>query len=366
MNNRKKYMILALVVVFVLCSFAACMPTPARKPTPNTTNNYTNYTRNTTTPPYTAQNNTTTNRSVGTNYTGTDRNVGTNNTTNSSGGQISAVYSTLDNSCAQITGNTKIRTGPSTATGTIGNLKAGDQVKVIGKLKDWYVVNVPNTAKLGCISPDVAQLYSAEPNSTTPAPTKTIPTTPTNLGTGTGTTPGLGTGTGTTPGFGTGTATPAPAKTPGATGATGTLGSAGTTGTSTAAGSGTLSAQGSRILQLVNAERAKVGAPALKANTELNKLATMKSQDMVEKNYFSHQSPTYGSPFDMMKTYGVSYMYAGENIAINSDADRVHQAWMNSEGHRKNILNPDFTEIGIGLYPKGNGQYTYTQMFIGK
>jgi uncharacterized YkwD family protein len=119
-------------------------------------------------------------------------------------------------------------------------------------------------------------------------------------------------------------------------------------------------------LQLANAERAKVGAPALKSNTELNKLATMKSQDIVEKNYFSHQSPTYGSPFDMMKKYGVSYMYAGENLAIDSDADKAHNAWMNSEGHRKNLLNPDFTEIGIGLYPKGNGSYAYTQMFIGK
>jgi len=68
----------------------------------------------------------------------------------------------------------------------------------------------------------------------------------------------------------------------------------------------------------------------------------------------------------MMKTYGVSYMYAGENLAINSDADRAHTAWMNSEGHKKNILNPDFTELGIGLYPKGNGSYAYTQMFIGK
>jgi uncharacterized YkwD family protein len=122
----------------------------------------------------------------------------------------------------------------------------------------------------------------------------------------------------------------------------------------------------SRILQLVNAERAKAGAKPLSANSACTKLARMKSQDMVDNNYFSHQSPTYGSPFDMLKANNVSYMYAGENIAMNQSADAAFKAWMNSEGHRKNILNPNFTELGVGIAPKGNGSYIYTQLFIGR
>jgi uncharacterized YkwD family protein len=127
-----------------------------------------------------------------------------------------------------------------------------------------------------------------------------------------------------------------------------------------------MSSDESRILQLVNAERAKAGAKALSSSSDCTKLARMKSQDMVDNNYFSHQSPTYGSPFDMLKSNNVSYMYAGENIAMNQSAEAAFKAWMNSEGHRKNILNPNFTELGVGIAPKGNGSYIYTQLFIGR
>jgi uncharacterized YkwD family protein len=319
MRKYNRHLALVLVMVLIVFSFSACLPQPARKPTPNNTDNYRNYNTNTETP-YTAQDN--------------QRKVGNGDNDN----QTSSLFSKLDYSFAKITDNINIRSGPNASTPIAANLKKGDEVKVIGKLNGWYVVNVPNTNKVGCISPNYAELYSAQPGSTTPEPTKPIPKTPT--------TPAA-------PAKPSGTAAPAKPS--------GTV-----TDAKAPTGTGTLSSQGSRILQLANAERAKVGAPALKSNTELNKLATMKSQDMVENNYFSHQSPTYGSPFDMMKTYGVSYMYAGENLAINSDADKAHNAWMGSEGHKKNLLNPDFTEIGIGLYPKGNGSYAYTQMFIGK
>ena len=85
---------------------------------------------------------------------------------------------------------------------------------------------------------------------------------------------------------------------------------------------------------------------------------------MQTKNYFSHTSPTYGSPFDMMKAYGVSYKAAGENIAMGQRSPQeVVQAWMNSQGHRENIMNPNFTHIGVGHVTTGN---YWTQMFIGK
>ncbi len=87
---------------------------------------------------------------------------------------------------------------------------------------------------------------------------------------------------------------------------------------------------------------------------------------MVNKNYFSHTSPTYGSPFDMMKQFGISYKTAGENIAMGQKTpSEVVTAWMNSEGHRKNILSSSFTQIGVGVAKNANGQLYWTQMFIG-
>ncbi|WP_125151926.1 CAP domain-containing protein [Clostridium rectalis] len=119
------------------------------------------------------------------------------------------------------------------------------------------------------------------------------------------------------------------------------------------------------VIKLVNEERAKISLPALKANVELSKVARIKSQDMIDKNYFSHTSPTYGSPFDMMKKFGIKYTTAGENIASGySTAKEVVDGWMNSPGHRANILNKSFTEIGVGLGKNSNGTCYWTQMFI--
>ncbi|MDF2591658.1 MAG: uncharacterized protein K0S75_1124 [Clostridia bacterium] len=123
--------------------------------------------------------------------------------------------------------------------------------------------------------------------------------------------------------------------------------------------------QHSRILMLANAERAKIGIQPLKLNSALCKLAESKSQEMVERNYFSHQSPDRGSAFDMMRSNGINYTVAGENLAIVQNADHAHIAWMNSKTHKENILNPNFTEIGIGICSKGNNSYVCTQMFIG-
>ncbi len=119
-----------------------------------------------------------------------------------------------------------------------------------------------------------------------------------------------------------------------------------------------------QVIELTNVERRKNGLPDLKADTELSNVAGEKSDDMLENNYFSHTSPTYGSPFDMMRDFGVTYESAGENIAQGQPtANEVVQAWMNSEGHRANILSAKFTHIGVGYTEGGNH---WTQMFIGK
>lgn len=118
------------------------------------------------------------------------------------------------------------------------------------------------------------------------------------------------------------------------------------------------------VVKLVNAERAKAGLAALHEDLELSKVAKSKSQDMHDKNYFDHTSPTYGSPFTMMKNFGITYKSAGENISKGQrSAQEVVTAWMNSEGHRANILNKSYTHIGIGYVQDGN---YWTQMFIQK
>ena len=118
------------------------------------------------------------------------------------------------------------------------------------------------------------------------------------------------------------------------------------------------------VIRLVNIERQKEGLQPLKENPELSRIAKIKSQEMKDKGYFSHTSPTYGSPFDMMKSFGITYTAAGENIARGQKTPAaVVQGWMNSSGHRRNIMNPNFTEIGIGCVTGGNGPY-WTQMFI--
>ncbi|WP_330671542.1 SafA/ExsA family spore coat assembly protein [Anaeromicrobium sp.] len=119
------------------------------------------------------------------------------------------------------------------------------------------------------------------------------------------------------------------------------------------------------VIRLVNVERSKNGLPALKANWQLSRCARYKSQDMINKNYFSHESPTYGSPFKMMESFGLRFSSAGENIAKGQRTPKaVMNAWMNSPGHRNNILSRTYTEIGVGLAKDKNGVSYWTQMFM--
>lgn len=123
----------------------------------------------------------------------------------------------------------------------------------------------------------------------------------------------------------------------------------------------------SQVIQLTNQQRAKHGLPALTADWELSRVARYKSVDMRDKNYFSHTSPTYGSPFTMMKNFGINYRTAAENIAAGQKtAQEVVNAWMNSPGHRANILKKDITHIGVGYASGGSYGHYWTQMFIGK
>ena len=117
------------------------------------------------------------------------------------------------------------------------------------------------------------------------------------------------------------------------------------------------------VIRLVNVERAKYGLKPLTEDWELSRVARYKSQDMHDRRYFDHTSPTYGTPFQMMKAFGLSYRSAGENIAMGYRTPQaVVTGWMNSSGHRANILNSSYTKIGVGYVADGN---YWTQHFIG-
>jgi uncharacterized YkwD family protein len=145
------------------------------------------------------------------------------------------------------------------------------------------------------------------------------------------------------------------------TGTAGT-GTAGSTGSGTSTGTvAPASAFATQVVTLVNQERSKAGLSPLKSNNAtLTRMALDKAKDMYSKGYFDHNSPTYGSPFDMMKQYGISFSYAGENIAKGQPTpQQVMTDWMNSAGHRANILNTNYTTIGVAYY---NGEWV--QEFI--
>lgn len=121
------------------------------------------------------------------------------------------------------------------------------------------------------------------------------------------------------------------------------------------------------VVQLTNEERRKQGLSPLEIDDQLTKAAQGKSEDMANEGYFSHQSPNYGSPFDMLRQFDISYKTAAENIAAGQQSpEAVVKTWMNSEGHRANILNESITHIGVG-YEEGGSMGTYwTQLFIQK
>lgn len=148
------------------------------------------------------------------------------------------------------------------------------------------------------------------------------------------------------------TGTVKPSGSTGATGSTGTVSS--------------VNSMEKQVASLTNSERKAAGLGSLTLDSQLSKLARMKAEDMAKKGYFSHTSPTYGSAFDMMKKYGVSYRTAGENIAKGQKTpEAVMNGWMNSSGHRANILSSAYTHIGVGYAKDSKGNTYWVQIFKG-
>lgn len=118
-----------------------------------------------------------------------------------------------------------------------------------------------------------------------------------------------------------------------------------------------------QLLDLVNNERSKNGLKPLQWHSGLASLARAKSDDMVKNNYFSHNSPTFGSFFQMVHNAGIPFRQVGENLAMSKNVQTAFYQFMGSKGHRDNILSPHFTHIGIGIVPNQYG-ITVTQLFI--
>lgn len=226
--------------------------------------------------------------------------------------QVSALsYQSMALTNATVTVNgLNVRQGPGVAYASIAKVNYGDTLKVFGLYGYWYFIIEPKSGRVGAVSSSYIKLVTTTTPKTTPKVTaKPIPTAAPNVA---------------------------------------------------------ISADEQKLLNLINAERSKAGVSPLSFDMTLLKISRLKAKDLVDNNYFAHQSPTYGSPFDMMKQFGVSFKSAGENIAGNSSIENAVQAWMNSEGHRKNILNPSFNFTGVGIVNSPKYGYVFVQQFIGR
>lgn len=209
-----------------------------------------------------------------------------------------------------------LREGPSTSYPSICKLEKGQVVTVMGKLGDWYAVYDQDTGTVGAVD---GRYISFGENAITVSKNNDAKL----------------------------------KKTPGK-------------GTTPASIELNLSDDEQKLLELVNKARAEKKLQPLVMDQNLLKVARLKAKDMIDNNYFSHQSPTYGSPFDMMRQYDNTFKSAGENIAGNKTVEGAFKAWMASDSHKKNILNADFSITGIGVQESATYGKVIVQQFIGK
>lgn len=222
-------------------------------------------------------------------------------------------YYKLDFSTGLVTATTlNVRSGPSTKYPIVATIKKNEYIRVLAGIGDWYVIQT-DADYIGAVSKKyIKAIY------------------PSNSGNTSGSTSGESS-------------------------------SSGSSQTSTS-----MNSDEKEILNLINKQRTNNGLQELKVDEEVQRVARIKAEDMVTNNYFSHQSPTYGSPFDMLKSFKISYKTAGENIAANSSNSGAVNAWMNSSGHKANILSSSFNYTGTGVVSSPKYGKIFVQVFIGK
>ncbi len=223
-------------------------------------------------------------------------------------------YYNVDFSTGLVTASTlNVRSGPGTGYKVVTTVKKNEYIRVFAGVGDWYIVQVEGDY-VGAVSKQyVKPIYPSTSSSGN-----------------TGSSSGSGTSSG---------------------------------GTSQTA---SMNSDELEVFNLINQQRANNGLPNLKVDSEVQRVARIKAQDMVNNNYFAHESPTYGTPFNMLKSFKISYKTAGENIAGNSSNQGAVNAWMNSSGHKANILNSSYNYTGIGVVSSNKYGKIYVQMFIGK
>lgn len=218
-------------------------------------------------------------------------------------------YYTLDFSTGLVTAtNLNVRSGPGTQYKIVTTVPKNEYIRVFAGVGDWYIVQVEGDY-IGAVSQKyVKPIY---PNSSNTGNTNTESSNQTNQ-------------------------------------------------------ISSMTADEKEVFDLINKQRTNNGLSALKVDYEVQRVARIKAEDMVSNNYFSHTSPIYGSPFDMLKSFKISYKTAGENIAANSSNSGAVNSWMNSSGHKANILNSSFNYTGIGVVSSSKYGKIFVQMFVGK
>jgi uncharacterized protein YkwD len=130
-------------------------------------------------------------------------------------------------------------------------------------------------------------------------------------------------------------------------------------------GNASLASYEEEAVSLLNAARKAHGLAPLKVDMALTRLAEDYAQDMIAHGFFAHENPEGLSPFDRMDNAGIDYRWAGENLAINASVAAAQNAFMASAGHRANILNSNFTHVGIGVKRDAHGSFYVVQEFVG-
>lgn len=219
-------------------------------------------------------------------------------------------YYNLDFTTGLVTATTlNVRSGPGTGYGIVTTVKKNEHIRVFAGVGNWYIVQVEGDY-IGAVSQQyVKPIYPSSGNSS-------------------GSSSGSSTGNTQT--------------------------------------SSSMDANEKEVFDLINQQRTKNGLSALRVDEEVQRVARIKAEDMVNNNYFSHNSPIYGSPFDMLRSFKISYKTAGENIAANSSNSGAVNSWMNSSGHKANILNSSFNYTGIGVVSSPKYGRIFVQVFIGK
>jgi len=225
-------------------------------------------------------------------------------------------YQKVDFTTGVVTGSSlNVRSGPSTSYSVVAKINKGEYIRVFAQVGDWYIIQT-DADNIGAVSKSyIKPVYPSGNN---------VGNTNTNNNVNNN------------------------------------------SGINEKEFSTELTSDEKEVFDLINKERQANGLAALKIDDEVQNVARIKAKDMVDNNYFSHDSPVYGSPFNMLKSFKVTYKTAGENIAGNSSNSAAVKAWMNSSGHRANILNNGFNYTGVAVVKSNKYGKMYVQMFIGK